>query len=213
MTAISKTSDIQLNSFREYGVNYLFHMTSLDNLKNIMTHGLYSHNLSRQLNVLQDDISDQDVNQKRAYINDPHFNRSLHDYVPFFINPRNAMLYALRNKQYYIAILAISINVLKNNKYLFTDGNAASHRTSFFNSSEHLSELNWNAIRAHYWNNFQDGKRIVNAEFLIPEKVGIEHISVIILHHPIVEKYLKNSLHHPKSTALLTLPFFFFNNF
>ncbi len=210
MTAINTNSENQLEIFREYGVKHLFHMTSLDNLSNIMSHGLYSHNLSHQHQMIQDDISNQSVNKKRAYIRDPYFHRSLHDNVPFFINPRNAMLYALRNRQCRLAILAISINALSDNDYLFTDGNAASYGTSFYNDPAYLSKLNWNAIRATYWNDIHDGRRIINAEFLIPDKVEVQHISGILLYNSNVEQKLKSSLHHPESVSLKTYPQFFF---
>jgi len=210
MTLSNSSANINLETLRHFGVNYLFHMTSIDNLENIMAHGLYSHNLSRQQQLLKCDISNQDVNQRRAGIYDPHYNHSLHDYVPFFINPRNAMLYALRAMQCNLAILAVSIKALESRSFLFTDGNAANYATSMYNNLAHLSDLNWNAIRAKYWNDYHDGRRIVNAEFLIPEKVDVKHIAGVILYHSTVENRVKSVLHVPESVSLKTYPQYFF---
>ena len=37
--------------------------------------------------------------------------------------------------------------------------------------------MKWNIINADFWNDFEDGKRIRNAEFLIYQKIEINYIS------------------------------------
>ena len=68
MSLSSNSISNKLQVLSDYGVKHLFHMTSIENLPNIMSHGLFSHNMSRQQQVLKSDISNQDVNNKRATI-------------------------------------------------------------------------------------------------------------------------------------------------
>lgn len=73
--------------------NFIFHMTHIENLQSIFEHGLLPHNNLYK----KQDISNIEVNCRRRRL-DPIYKRSLHDYVPFYFNPRNAMLYSVQSK-------------------------------------------------------------------------------------------------------------------
>jgi len=53
-------------NFREYGIDFLYHMTHISNLASIIRYGLLSHNVAHKLNLIQSDISDSDVQNIRA---------------------------------------------------------------------------------------------------------------------------------------------------
>lgn len=164
----SKNRFIKL--LNEVGVEYLYHMTHLDNLKGIIEHGLLSHNKAHKHGFMTQDISDNTVNNRRSKI---------HDYVPLYFNPKNPMLFKRRELQDKIVILCINRELLFSNEILITDGNAASSSTNFYNSIDALTQLNWNIIRSEYWNDFVDGKRIRCAEALLPnviDKIQIKNI-------------------------------------
>jgi len=62
-------------NLREYGIDYLYHMTHINNLSSIIRFGLLSHNAAHRLNVIQSDISDPDVQDIRAGLVVPFYNR------------------------------------------------------------------------------------------------------------------------------------------
>lgn len=174
----SQTSSAEpLNILEELKISYLYHMTHIDNLESILAHGILSHdNKFKQV-----DISNQEVNSRRKNI-EPLYHRSIHSYVPFYFNPKNAMLYVQKEKQHDIVILAVNRSLLfacnnKTNKnVIFTDGNASSHETKFYNELPALYNLDWNCIHDEHWTNHNDGRRIKMSEVLFYDKVPVHNI-------------------------------------
>jgi hypothetical protein len=161
-----------------YKIDYIFHMTEVSNLKNILQYGLLSHNDAHTKGFNKTDIALQDVNQRRANKRPIH-GISLHDYVPMYFNPKNPMLYRRKQIQDNIVILAIDRRVIYQNKSIFSDGNAASDATKFYNNLSDLVRLNWQCIRNEYWNDYVDGKRIKCAETLIRPKIPVKYVKKI----------------------------------
>ena len=166
------------NMLDNYKIDYVFHMTEVSNLKNILQYGLLSHNEAHSKGFNKTDIALQDVNQRRAS-KKPIHGISLHDYVPMYFNPKNPMLYRRKQIQDNIVILAIDRRVIYQNKSIFSDGNAASDATKFFNNLSDLVRLNWQCIRNEYWNDYVDGKRIKCAETLTHPKIPIKYVKKI----------------------------------
>jgi len=169
------------DAFRAQGIEYIWHMTHIAHLDSIKRTGLLSHNAVRRLGYLKQNISDPDVQTRRA-ANEPVYGRSMHDYVPFFVNPKNAMLFTLRASQRDVCILGVSINVLDETEHLFTNGNAACRDTVFSNDAADVSALPWDVLRAPGWNQFTDGKRYRAAEVMLPNCVPAGQVNVIHLY-------------------------------
>ena len=100
-------SKLEINTLNDYQVEYLYHMTHIDNLPSILKHGLLAHGNSYQ----KEDISNREVNSRRS-MKDPIYRKPIHNYVPFYFSPRNAMLYYLRDIQNDIVILEIKREVI-----------------------------------------------------------------------------------------------------
>ncbi|MGR5423313.1 DUF4433 domain-containing protein [Vibrio sp. PNB22_4_1] len=155
------------------GFGTLKHMTHLFNLESILEHGLQSHGNSFQ----KEDISNRAVNDRRSR-RDPHFNRSLHDYVPFYFNPRNAMLYKAQDEfDDKIVILGYSPDLLLQNEILVTNGNAACNDTLYSKNFNYLFQIDWDMVFSASW--CQGGvydnerKQKMMSEALIPSPQGI----------------------------------------
>jgi hypothetical protein len=174
-------------SFDDYDIKFLFHMTHIGNLENILTHGLQPH--GNVYNVAK--IDNPDVNSRRSKF-DPIFQKSLHEYVPFYFNPKNPMLSVNRDRQSDIVLLAFDKNLLMDDCVLFTDGNAASSRTQFFSKEEDLVNLNWKCLQANYWNDFDDGKRERMAEVLVPRIVKAQGLQKVICFNTETKKLIDN---------------------
>jgi len=167
--------DRRENLLASYGIEAIYHMTHINNVSSILRHGLLSHGNGRT----SVDISNRAVNNRRNRI-DPFYKKTIHSYVPFYINPKNAMLYVRKAIQEDIVIFSFDRELIKENGVLFTDGNAASSSTRFFKNLEGLSSLHWNCLHAGSWNNYPDGKRRRMAEVLVPNRVSPVRINKII---------------------------------
>lgn len=158
--------EIALNYFK---IDYIYHMTHLKNIKSILKNGLLSHNNK----FAQVNIDNPDVNSLRNYL-EPIYNKNVQEYVPFYFNPKNAMLYVNRHIQRDIIILAFDRKLIHQEGSIYTDGNASIGNTKFYNKLEDLKNLNWECINAKYWNDIKDGKRTRMSEVLVFNHVPIE---------------------------------------
>ncbi|PKI12727.1 DUF4433 domain-containing protein [Colwellia sp. 12G3] len=156
------------------------HMTHIANLEGILANGLLAHNNPFQ----KVDISNQAVNNRRSG-REPIYNRSIHDYVPFYFNPRNAMLF--RNQQSFsqglIIVLGFNKNIISTPGAVYTNGNAARNDTSFSNDEAFLEALNWDRVFSQRWVNYgkydESIKTAMMSELLIHGEVGIDDLEVI----------------------------------
>jgi hypothetical protein len=168
-------------------------MTHKSNLRNILQNGLLSHNSARAEGHMVTDIADGEVNARRQR-RESIYNRSLHDYVPLYFNPKNPMLFRRREMQDEIIVLAINRSLLLNPNAIFTDGNAASSGSRFYRDADQLRFLNWNCINGGYWNDFEDGKRIRCAEVLIYPRITAAAINKIYFKQYNLREYLQSQL-------------------
>ena len=150
---------------------------AISNLENILKYGLLSHNNPHR-NI---DISNQNVNALRTK-RENIFNREIHDYVPFYFNPKNAMLYKVeKENKNKIIILALDKNIINMPNTIFSDGNASNNITNFYAGSENLSQIDWNTNKSTTWKDDKEVKRVMMAEVLVYEKVEISLIYKIIV--------------------------------
>lgn len=166
-------------------LNTIDHITHIKNLPTILECGLLPHGNAYQ----QVDISNFEVNARRSKL-EPIYKKRIHDYVPFYFNPRNAMLY--RNKSRDVVILGFNKNIINMPYSLFTDGNAACNNTAFYNDFTKLSCLNWRRVFSERWTkspslfSFEETTQYdsalrndMMAEVLIPGVVSVKHLAII----------------------------------
>ncbi len=173
---VNKCSQI-IKLFNEYRVYSLWHMTHRNNVENIMRYGILSNTQTTKF-AKPVDISDHGVQRWREE-KDPIYDRKIHDYTPTYFNIRNPMLYLRKNIQDELCLIEISLSVLSEANFLFTDGNAAARDTAFYNSLYDLAHLPWEVLNASYWNDFEDGKRKRCAEVLIYPSIDPKYIKQI----------------------------------
>lgn len=156
---------------QRFGLNYI---TPIENLPSILEHGLLSRSAMLARGVGFVDISDHDVQALRER-QDPVYGRPIHDYVPLFLNHRNAMLYSRKELQDRLVILTIDRRVSSGPGVLFCDGNAAAVDTVFSTDTNILAPCR-EALEAEYWTGVKDGRRRRMAEVLVPDVVPCDAI-------------------------------------
>lgn len=175
---VSAAPSLLAKEFERWGIKSLWHMTHIRNVPSIMRNGLLAHQSPKLQLMNPVDISDPDVQRWRTRV-DPHFSRSLHEYVPLYINPRNPMLYRRREMQRQICFIEISVAALEGRDFIFSDGNAASNRTHFYTDISDLRLLPWEVLRSNFWTDFDDGKRKACSEVLVPDIVEPHFIRAV----------------------------------
>ncbi|MGB5134454.1 MAG: DUF4433 domain-containing protein [Prochlorococcaceae cyanobacterium] len=168
----------------------LFHITHLDNVTGILRNGLLCRNRIETLHLPYLDLSDAACQARRSCrVLDGH-TVDLHDYVPLFIEPRNAMLYRLEKTlascgdEDDLVILEFSGNPAQWHASLLSDGIASSPATHLFHATDPggWEALDWDAIRCRTWKNQPDpqlAKRHKMAEVLVHGTLAGRHIKRI----------------------------------
>lgn len=165
------------NPLQSFGVSSLWHMSHVDNISSILTNGIASNDAAHS-KFSPRDISNSDVQTYRGR-NDPYYHRRLHEYAPTYLSIKNPMLYVKKDMNFHLCILELSTDVVNDNQFLFTDGNAASKETRFFNKVSDFTQLPWSVLNADYWNDFDDGKRKKCAEVLIYPSIDKKYIKAV----------------------------------
>jgi hypothetical protein len=164
-----------------YHIEYFYHITRIENLTEILNKGLRCHKNVQDY----EDISNSEIQQARSIKHLPQNpSLTLHDCVPLFIAPKPPMLSALREQQPNIIYLHLDPAVLLLSGAIFTDGNARSNATCFYQDLNDLAKLDWSLLRANYWNDpdpviNQENKRKRSAEVLVPWKIPACYIRAI----------------------------------
>jgi hypothetical protein len=179
------------------GMREIFHMTDRNNLQNILLHGLQNHyNTYKQV-----DISNQEVNARREKI-ERIYGHKIHDYVPFYFNPRNAMLYRNRSNARVI-ILGLDVRVIKDhrNGFLISNRNASADEAKFSKNLPDLQDpnfINFDDVFSPRWCNNgianNDIKQKMMAEILINDVVYSRYIRSIYVKDQISKKAIEGQL-------------------
>ena len=185
---------LKISELNRNEVYSLWHITHRDNLASISKKGILSHNGAFILDYV--DISNQGVQDRRQKI-EPINNRAIHEYTPLFINPKNAMLYFLKDKREELCLLEISLDVLEC-EYIYTDGNASRRDTDFYGDDDYSFEsLAWDNIFSESWTHFgeRDEEKMsqMQSEFLIYPSIKSKYIKKIHCYSKESVKFFKNT--------------------
>jgi hypothetical protein len=164
-----------------YRIESLYHITKIENLPGILNRGLICHNNIHHYA----DISNPEIQNRRhakRIPQDPSL--TIHDCVPLFFAPLSPMLSARREQEPIIIYLHIDPAALFLPGTIFTDGNASSNSTVFYQRLDFLSNLDWNILRANFWGDpnpevHQENKRKRSAEVLVPGRIPVSFIRTI----------------------------------
>lgn len=157
------------------------HMLHIDNLDSVLRDGaLYSKNKMSSRTYVS--IANSGVQARRAAKLVPQSGRLLHDYVPLYFGNRTPMVADLQEQNESIIFFRFSLEVLTLSGVVFTDGNAASSNTQFFefSSLDSLKALDVGAIQTVQYANDPVRRHRKQAEILIPDSLDISHIYDIV---------------------------------
>ncbi|MBO2653205.1 DUF4433 domain-containing protein [Shewanella algae] len=173
----------------KYKGKYFFHFTHINNIDEIIRHGLLSTNEKTKKRIRHLDVASKDIQCTRREMKVSCGNGGVvHDYVPFYFCPRTPMFLSIiksRNyDQQYFVHFALSIDKLKMESFIFTDkaANREFEPPNFFNSPADLDKLNWDEIDNKSWRSKSDGlKHQKMAEALHHGHLSTNQIDYIVV--------------------------------
>ncbi|PVZ66698.1 DarT ssDNA thymidine ADP-ribosyltransferase family protein [Pelagibaculum spongiae] len=198
----------------QYKGKYFFHFTHLENLEEILANGLLSTNEKEKKNIEHLNVASSDIQCTRHEMKVTCGPKGhVHDYVPFYFNPRTPMFLSLiKSRNYdqpYFIYFAVSINNLENEKFVFTD-KAANRRyepPTFYDCPSKLDELSWSCIESKAWSSPNEAEKHKKmAEALHFKKFELSDISYIIVWNEDCKEYVENSF---KKSGIKCPPVFF----
>ncbi|EPR73429.1 hypothetical protein ADIWIN_1459 [Winogradskyella psychrotolerans RS-3] len=181
---INKKEKLDEAKIKQIPFGGLYYTAHIENINSILEKGILSHNLAHSKGLLTVDISNKQVNERRNRVV-VGLNGNLHDYAPLYFNPRNPMLYYLcknRPKEN-LVLMRINPHILMEDDVSFSDGNAASRTTKFYNNLDDFNNLNWTTIQNEYWTNYPDGKRIKCSEVLVKKMIPMYYVTDLFVYN------------------------------
>ena len=188
----------------------LFHMTHIDNLMSILQQGIFSHNTTPKYL----DISNPDVNSRRERT-DPVHKNSLHEYVPLYFNPRNAMLFEKQAEHRSdIVLLEVARRVCLSNYTLFTERNAAANGCRFAYCLSEVEKFDWPSIQSRNWSTdgvvHVDQKQLMLSECLVYGHIDTEDLVAVHTMNTLMSSKLQSMLASVQHPSIRFSPSLFF---
>ena len=186
------------------------HLTSVENLRSIAKHGkLYCPRELTARGIGYKDISNAEIQRTRARFPVPCGPcGTVHDYVPFFFNPRSPMLFR-KVRDWFSPIDHRSLAhvftdaqsvVAGGRDFVFTTGHATMVQSDYYQDLADLEHIDWNIIAGQWWNDTPDEpnrqcKR--EAEFLVHGSLPLREAGKIVVFdtetQAIVEQWLASA--------------------
>lgn len=168
-------------------VEYLYNLTSIDNLTSILKYGILSKNNLKRYGIKNStDISDEKVQYERDKINFSVRNvknTELHNYANVFFNPRNSMMSKILNRKERrvdlnsICVICIDKEIIDLGTTFITDKNAVIDDAMYMDPKEAFKVLDFNIIKKKYWDDYT--KPFLSAEVLVAGCIYPEHFRKI----------------------------------
>lgn len=185
----------------------VFRFIHVENLEHDLTNGLFAKNFSKNHDPTRKLIANEEIIQRRDQaIVKCYPDTVVSDYVPFYFSVRTPMLYNIKTgwgvpkqKQEAIVYLVCQLSELATAdfQWCFTNGNATSAITRFYNNLEYLPSIDWRSIKSEdFRDNNSDGdfdrKRKKHAEFLVKGHVPASLIKALFVYNETAKEHVDN---------------------
>lgn len=175
----------------------LYYFADFRNCASILKKGILSKILVQKSRIRYWDFSDPEVQQRRhfkqVFIGSEIQGINLHEFVPLYWVTKTPTLFARKNIQDRIFFIEIDYEIIESEEkfVIFSDGNAASNQSSFFDNFDEASMyIDWDVINSQYWTSFADGTRKRNAEVLIHKRIEPIWFNKIIVNNDKMFDYI-----------------------
>lgn len=200
---------MSIKFLKKNNINYLHYFCHINNLDSIINNGIFSYNSVATVRSNYIDISDPKIQKRR---NRMIFltGKSVHDYVPLYFATQTPMQYVIttsaptkgryaKAKNDDLVFLDFELtDIFDLEGVIFTEGNASSGCTNFYNKKSDLKNIDCEIINCpndYYSTNGEcykeEWKRKKASEVLVPDNLSIDLLSRIVVFDKVVKKKLQ----------------------
>lgn len=193
----------------------IYHFTHIDNLSALINTGaiLCKNEMTNRSSNYKSSAFDSVQEQRQVHPVPVSPSGTIHDYVPFYFNSLSPMLYTIKNGNIdgvtmsdliFFKSTAQAVEAAGNG-FAFTDGHGIMVLSDYYNDLADLDKIPWNVVNARYWNDFPDGRRLRQSEFLVYEKFDWNLVETIgVYNSDMINKVktLIDSLPHKPSVEI-----------
>lgn len=165
---------------RKVGIEGLYYITHFGNVVSILQKGIFSHALVEKEKLSYQTIYNLDIVNRRA-TKIVEGEKTLWDFANLYFQPRNAMLYYLKDLKDRIAIICVKKSILKKSNIFLATGNAAHNESQIIPIGEcqEIFPKIRDEIDKEWWSREDGSKRKMMAECLVPDLVPASYIQSI----------------------------------
>lgn len=155
----------------------IYHFTHIDNLSVLINTGaiLCKNEMSKNNTAYKSSAFDSVQEQRKVHPVPVSPNGT---YVPFYFCSLSPMLYTIKNgnidgvEMQDLIFFKSTVQAVETSdcKFVFTDGHGIMALSEYYNDIENLDQIPWDVVNARYWNDYPDGKRLRQSEFLVYNK-------------------------------------------
>jgi len=178
----------------EHKNRHIYQFTHLDNLPEILQHGLLSYNEKERRGIAHISIASEGIQARRAEMAVPTGPGGVvHDYVPFYFCTLSPMLLSVINAknvdQLYLLYLGVDIGILESAHVVFTDASAnTAVPPTFYSDPNDLVHLDWGNIDSCKWSCPSDEARHARmAEALVYKSLDVSEIDHVIVWNDMIK--------------------------
>ena len=179
---------------RDINIIEVYRMIHCENLDSILHYGIHKENPSNSNEYVN--IGSPSIISYRSRVPVKCFPGTMvNDYIPFYFAVKTPMLYKIKTghgvsqlPQDEIIYLVCNFKDIADSQsqWCYTDGNAASSISEFYNSLDQIEKLDWKSIESEDWSdNNRDGDndrmRKKHSEFLVKDHVAAKWIKRIVV--------------------------------
>jgi hypothetical protein len=187
---------------------YCYRIYHIENLNRILQVGLCSKNHPLSTSDFVPIGNPQIINTRSSTKVRINGYGNIGDYIPFYFTPRSIMLYNIvtgywaplvpKISKSDIIVIRCEINqLIKVNRFFFTNGQANDALTRHYNDLSKLNKIDWANIQNSNFSKSDDDfdrARRYQAEFLVYYHVPVEAIESIIVYNEGTAKFVKDEL-------------------
>jgi len=179
----------------------IYHFTHVENLVRLFGAGmlLCKNEMTAQNSQYRSSAFDSVQSHRESFQVPVSRGGTIHDYVPFYFNSLSPMLYTINCgnveniRMQDLVFFKTSAQTVEASgiDFAFTDGHGIMDLSDYYDDLTDLDQVPWNVINARYWNDFQDGRRLRQSEFLVYKSFNWSLVELIGVYNQDMKEHVE----------------------
>jgi len=179
----------------------IYHFTHVDNLVRLLGTGmlLCKNEMAAKNSQFRSSAFESVQSHRENFPVPVSKGGTIHDYVPFYFNSLSPMLFTINcgnveniiMKELIFFKTSAQTVAASGSDFAFTDGHGIMDLSDYYDDLNDLDQVPWSVINARYWNDFQDGRRLRQSEFLVYKSFNWNLVEVIGVYNQEMKEHVE----------------------